>query len=156
MADQPAPTFNLSEAHAYFSTELFSIAWEYIEQADVRSPEEDMTMLHMAMASLWHWSQRDDMTFENMSVGHWQVSRVYNLLKQPNNARTYGLMALRYAENLEPFFKAYAYETLARAEMQAGNRVIMLVYLDKAKEFGNLIEEEEDRTLLFKYLSSIK
>lgn len=156
MQDQPSPTFNINEAHEYFATELFSIAWEYIEQADQRSPEEDMTMLHMAMASLWHWSQRDDMTFENMSVGHWQVSRVYNLLKQPNNARTYGLMALRYAENLEPFFKAYAYETLARAEMQAGNRVIMLVYLEKAKEFGNLIQEEEDKTLLFKYLSSIK
>ena len=46
------PTFNLNEAHIHFSTELFSIAWEYIEQADERSPEEDMTMLQMAMASL--------------------------------------------------------------------------------------------------------
>lgn len=150
------PTFSLYEAHTFFSTELFSITWEYIEQADQRSPEEDMTMLHMAIASLWHWSQRPDAQPANLSVGNWQVSRVYNLLKQPNNARTYGLLALKYAEGLDPFFKAYAYEALARSEMQANNRVIMHVYLEKAKEFGNLIEDEEDRTLLFKYLSSIK
>jgi len=150
------PTFNLNEAHVYFSTELFSETWEYIQQADERSPEEDMTMLHMAIASLWHWMQRPDLQAENLSVGYWQVSRVYNLLKQPHNARTYGLLSLKHGEGLDPFFKAYAYETLARAEMQAGNRVVMNVYLEKSKELLPLIEEEEDRVLLLKYLSSIK
>jgi hypothetical protein len=150
------PAFNLNEAHIYFSTELFTTTWEYIEQADQRSADEDMTMLHIAIASLWHWTQREDVKPENLSVGHWQVSRVYNLIKQPHNARTYGLLALKYAEGLQPFFKAYAYETLARAEMQAGNRVIMMVYLEKANELLTLIQEEEDRTLLLKYLSTIK
>ena len=154
MAHQP--TFNLNEAHIYFSAELFNTTWEYIEQADQRSPEEDMMMLHVTIASLWHWTQREDVTAKNLSVGYWQISRVYNLIKQPNNARTYGLLALKHAEGLEPFFKAYAYETLARAEMQSGNRVIMMVYLEKANEMVKLIEEEEDRTLLLKDLSSIK
>ncbi len=150
------PTFNLNEAHIYFSTELFSTTWEYIEQADQRSIEEDITMLHIAIASLWHWTQREDVKAENLSVGYWQVSRVYSLIKQPHNARTYGLLALKHAEGLEPFFRAYAYESLARAEMQSGNRVIMMVYLEKANELSKLIEDEEDRTLLLKYLSSIK
>jgi hypothetical protein len=150
------PTFNIHAAHNYFSTELFSIAWEYIEQADERTAEEDLTMLHMAIASLWHWTQRADVQAENLSVGHWQVSRVYNLLKQPHNARTYGLLALKYAEGLDPFFKAYAYETLARAEMQAGNRVIMNAYIEKSKELVSQLKQEEDRVLLLKYLSSIK
>ena len=154
MAD--LPTFNLKEAHIYFSTELFGTTWEYIEQADQRSPEEDMTMLHNAIASLWHWTQREDVTVENLSVGYWQISRVYNLIKQPNNARNYGLLALKYAEGLGAFFKAYAYETLARAEMQSGNRVIMLVYLEKANEMAKLIDDEQDRLLLMKYLASIK
>jgi len=154
MAD--LPTFNLKEAHIYFSTELFGTTWEYIEQADQRSPEEDMAMLHIAITSLWHWTQREDVTAANLSVGYWQVSRVYNLIKQPENARTYGLLALNYAEGLEPFFKAYAYETLARAEMLSGNRVIMLVYLEKANEMAKLIDQEEDRALLMNYLSSIK
>ena len=150
------PLFKLNEAHAYFSTELFNTTWEYIEQADQRSVDEDMSMLHTAIASLWHWSQREDVTPENLSVGYWQVSRVYNLIKQPHNARTYGLLALKYTEGLEPQFKAYAYETLARAEMLVGNRVIMLVYLEKINEQLQLIEGEDDRALLQKYLSSIK
>jgi hypothetical protein len=150
------PTFNLNEAHVFFSTDLFNTTWEYIEQADTRSPEENMTMLHMAIASLWHWTQREDVSAENLSVGYWQVSRVYNLLRQPHNARTYGRLAMQSAEELEPFFKAYAYETLARAEMLTGNRVVMLVYLEKAHQMAALIDDEEDRQFLLRDLATIK
>ncbi len=146
------PTFDLELAHQYFSAEYFNQTWEYMEQADERSSEENMSMLHTAIASLWHWTQRADLQPENLSVSYWQVSRVYCLIKQPNNARTYGLQALKYAENLEPFFKGYAYETLARAEMMSGNRVIMLVYLEKAKAMAEQVEEEEDQQLLLKDL----
>lgn len=150
------PTFDIDIAHQYFSVEYFNKTWEYIEKADGRSTEDNMAMLHMAIASLWHWTQREDVKPENLSVGYWQVSRVYNLIQQPNNARRYGLLALRYAENLEPFFKAYAYETLARAEMMSGNRVIMLVYLEKANSMAEQIEDREDRQLLLKDLETIK
>lgn len=150
------PTFNLNETHVYFSTELFTTTREYIDQADGRTPEEELTMLHMAIASLWHWTQREDVKPENLSVGYWQVSRVYNLLHQPHNAHTYGLLALKSAQELAPLFKAYAYETLARAEMLCANRVIMMVYLEKAQKMAELITEEADRQLLYKYLSTIK
>jgi len=150
------PTFNLNEAHEYFSAELFNTTWEYIEQADERSAEEEMTMLHLAVASLWHWSQREDVKPQNLCVGCWQVSRVYNLLRQPDNARTYGLLALKHADGLDAFFKAYAYETLARAEMQAGNRKGMTGYLEQAKKIGALIEDQEDKQLLLKDLATIK
>lgn len=115
-----------------------------------------MAMLHTAIASLWHWSQREDATPENLSVGYWQVSRVYNLIKQPNNARMYGLHALKHAKDLGAFLKGYAYETLARAEMGSGNRVAMYYYLDKAREMAEQITDEEDRRLLLKDLESIK
>jgi len=150
------PSFNVNEAHQYFSVEYFTKTWEYIEKADHRSTEDNITMLHTAIASLWHWTQRDDVKPENLSVGYWQVSRVYNLIQQPNNARTYGLLSLKYANKLEPFFKAYAYETLARAEMQSNNRVIMMVYLEKAHKIVELIKNEEDRKLLLKDLESIR
>ena len=149
-------SLNLNEAHEYFSAEYFNRTWDYIEKADQLSTEENMAMLHMAMASLWHWTQREDVTAENLSVGYWQVSRVYNLIKQPNNARTYGLLSLKYAEGLEPFFLAYAYETLARAEMQTNNRVVMRVYLDKAYRMAEQVESQEDRQLLLKDIESIK
>jgi len=154
MSDDVA-SFNIKEAHVYFSQKAFNTAWEYIEKEDHRAPEEGLTMLHTAIASLWHWTQREDVTAKNLSVGYWQVSRVFNLIKQPNNARTYGLLALKHAEDLEPFFKAYAYETLARAEMQAGNRVIMMVYLEKAQAMTKLVNEDEERQLLLKHLESI-
>ena len=149
------PSFKLNDAHIHFSTECFNKTWEYIEKADGRSIEDNMTMLHTAIASLWHWAQREDVKPENLSVGYWQISRVYNLIRQPNNARTYGLLALKYAKGLAPFLRAYAYETLARAEMQSGNRVIMLVYLDKAHKMVELIEDEENKQLVLKDLKSI-
>jgi len=148
--------FNVKEAHEYFSTEYFNQTWELIEKAELRSIEENMTMLHTAIVSLWHWTQREDVTAENLAIGYWQVSRVYNLIKQPNNARTYGLLSLRHAKELAPFYKAHAYETLARAEMQANNRVIMKVYLDKAHDMAKQIESEEDRELLLKDLETIQ
>jgi hypothetical protein len=149
-------SFDINEGHVYFSTRAFNRVWDYIEQGDQRSADEDLMMLHTAIASLWHWTQREDVKPENLSIGYWQVSRVFNLLKQPNNARTYGLQALKYAKGLEPFHKAYAYETLARAEMLANNRVVMMVYLEKAREMTDLVAEAEDKQLLLKDLESIQ
>lgn len=149
-------SFNINEAHVYFSTRSFNTTWQYIEQVDQRSPEENMAMLHTAIVSLWHWTQREDVKHENLSVGYWQISRVYNLIKQPHNARTYGLLALKYARELAPFFKAYAYETLARAEMLCDNRAIMLVYLERARRMAELVEDEEDKQLLLNDLASIQ
>ena len=147
--------FNIAEAHAYFSTEYFNQAWDYIEKAGKRTPEDNLTMLHLAIASLFHWTQRQDVRPENLTVGYWQVSRVYNLIKQPHNARTYGLLSLQYAKELGPFYQAYAYETLARAEMLCDNRVIMLVHLEKARSLAAQVAEEDDRKLLLRDLETI-
>jgi hypothetical protein len=149
-------SFNINEGHIYFSTEAYNYTWEYMEQADGRSADEDLTMLHTAIASLWHWSHREDVNAANLAVGYWQVSRVFNLLKQPTNARTYGLLALSHAKELDAFFKAYAYETLARAEMLEGNRVAMMNYLEKAHAVTKLVKKEEDQQLLLRDLSTIK
>src|SRR5512134_108903 len=132
MAD--TPNFDIQQAHKYFSADCFNKTWDNIDKDGNRSIEESMEMLHTAIASLWHWTQREDVTSKNLSIGYWQVSRVYCLIKQPNNARRYGLLALQYAKELSPFFKGYAYETLARAEMIANSRVIMMVYLEKARD----------------------
>ena len=147
--------FNIAEAHAHFSTEYFNQAWDYIEKAGKRSPEDNLTMLHLAIASLWHWSQRTDVQPENLAVGYWQVSRVYNLIKQPHNARTYGLLSLQHAKDLKPFFQAYAYETLARAEMLCNNRVIMLVHLEKARALAAQIKDEDNRQMVLRDLETI-
>jgi len=154
MAD--IPHFDIHEAQQYFSTDCFNRTWDYIDKDSHRSDEENMEMVHSAMASLWHWSQREDVKPENLSVGYWLVSRVYNLIKQPHNARTYGMKALQYAKELSPFYQGYAYETLARAEMILSNRFIMTVHLDKARALLEQIENEEERRLLLKDLETIR
>jgi hypothetical protein len=147
--------FDITAAHKHFSAENFNRAWELIEKGD-RTDEDNLAMLHTAIASLWHWSQREDASAKKLSVGYWQVSRVYNLIEQPSLARAYGLQSLKYAASLDPFYKGYAYETLARAEMQSDNRVIMRHYLEKAFEMLGLVEDEENKKLLLKDLETIR
>ena len=86
MSDKPH--FDISAVHRYFSTMCFNKTWEFIDNPH-RSPDEELVMLQTAMTSLWHWSQREDATPQNLSVGNWQVSRVYALLGQADNARKY-------------------------------------------------------------------
>jgi len=150
------PNFDIQQAHKYFSAECFNTTWEFIDKAGDPSALDNMEMLHTAIASLWHWSQRADATSENLSVGHWLVSRVYCLLKQPHNARAYGLLALKHAKELAPFYKGYAYETLARAEMIVNNRVVMKTHLEKAHEMLALVTDEEDKQLLARDLETIR
>lgn len=154
MAD--SPDFEIQQAHKYFSVDCFNKAWDHMDKDGSRSDEENMEMLHTAIASLWHWTQREDVAAKSLSIGYWQVARVYCLIGQPNNARRYGLMSLHYAKELPPFFKGYAYEALARAEMIANNRVVMKVYLEKAREMLDQVQEAEDRRILAKDLESIK
>lgn len=153
MADKP--NFDIQQAHKYFSADCFNKTWTLVDKDGTRSTEESMEMLHTAIASLWHWGQREDVTHQNLSVGYWQVSRVYCLIGQPHNARRYGLLSLEYAKELLPFYKGYAYETLARAEMVADKRVIMNTYLEKARDILEQIEEKEDREILEKDLETI-
>jgi len=153
MADKP--NFDIQQAHKYFSAHCFNEAWDHIDKDGNRSTEENMEMLHIAIASLWHWTQRKDVTPKNLSIGYWQVSRVYCLIEQPINARRYGLLSLQFARELSPLLKGYAYETLARAEMIANKRVIMKEYLEKAHEMLDQVEDEEDRQVLKKDLETI-
>lgn len=153
MAD--TPNFDIQQAHKYFSTDCFNKTWDNMDKDGGRSTEENIEMLHTAIASLWHWSQRNDVTPKNLAIGYWQVSRVYCLIKQPHNARRYGLLSHQYSKDQSPFLRGYAYETLARAEMIANKRVIMREYLAKAHQMLEQIEDEEDKKILSKDLETI-
>ena len=153
MSDKP--DFDTAAVHRYFSATCFNKTWEFIDHPN-RGPDEELAILQTAMASLWHWSQREDATPQNLSVGNWQVSRVYCLLGQADNARRYAEVSLKLAEGCEPFYAAFAYEALARAEMVAGNKAKMQEYLEKAFTLAEKIEDEEDKQVLMGDLGSIK
>lgn len=150
------PDFDLTSAHKFFSANCFNKTWDYIDNLARDAKDGDM-MLMLAMASLWHWTQREDCTGQNLSVGYWQVSRVFALLGQADNARHFGQMSLDLAKSnsLAPFYVGYAYEALARAESIAGNNTKIEEYLAEAQRWANQVTEVDDKQLLVKDLNTI-
>jgi hypothetical protein len=151
------PDFDLFSAHKYFAAQCFNQTWDYIDKPARTKSEED-SMLRLSLASLWHWTQREDCTPTNLSVGYWQVSRVFSLLQQADNARHYGELCLEVSqkEGVLPFYLGYAYEALARAELVAGNRGKMADYLVQAQHTITLISDAEEKKMLLKDLETIR
>ena len=151
------PEFDTAAAHKYFSAECFNRAWDLIEKKN-RSAKDDATMLSLTMASLWHWTQREDCTAENLSVAYWQISRVFALLHQPDNARNYGEMCLEVSRDpsLPPYCLGYAFEALARAAMLAVDQPKMQEYIHEAKAISEKMKDPEARKMLLTDLETIK
>lgn len=145
---------NLETAHRYFSANCFNHAWELLDKPH-RSPADNDDMLQSSLASLWHWSQRSDCTTKELSIGCWQVSRVYCVLKQCENSHRYAEMAVKYAADQPPFYLAYAYEALARAEAVAGSRGKAHYFLVRSQELTQQIEDQAERNLILADLKSI-
>jgi hypothetical protein len=151
------PECDLSQANKYFSAACFNSTWDLINKSD-RTPKEDEQMLLTSMTSAWHWTQREDCQPTNMAIAYWQIARVYAQLKQVENARRYGQLCLDVSqgEDVEPVYKGFAYEALARAEMVAGERKQMQHYLEQAFRVAALVTDEEDKQLLIADLETIQ
>ncbi|MGE5139406.1 MAG: hypothetical protein ACM3JD_08105 [Rudaea sp.] len=152
-----SPDFDLESAHRYFSADCFNAAWDLIDKSQ-RTPEEDEELVRLCFASQFHWSKRPDVTDTNRSIGYWQASRVYALLRQAENARRYGRLCFEASrkDGVEPFYLAYACEALARAEAVAGNRNAAQDYIERARLLAEKVDDEEDRKRLLDDLNSIQ
>ena len=150
------PEFDLDAANRYFSAECFNRAWDLMLKAN-RTPEEDQQMIRLSLASHWHWTQREDCTTTNASIGYWQTSRIYALLGQADNARRYGQLCLAASqgEGILPFYLGYAYEALARAESVAGNREKTAEYLREARRVAETMPNPEAKKQLLGDLDTI-
>ena len=151
------PDFDIVAAHKFFSAECFNRAWDYIDKP-VRTQREADMMLSLSLASLWHWTQREDCTPTNLSIGYWQVSRAYALLQQAESARRYGELCLEAsrAEGGLPFFQGYAYEALARAERVAGDQDRMENYLIQAHQVAASLTDPEEKKQMLHDLATIR
>jgi hypothetical protein len=149
-----APSFDVTAAHRRFSVDCFHQAWALIEKPD-RTPEEDEAMLRLGQASLWHWTQREDCTEANRSIGTWQVSRIHAILGRAGEARRYGRLCLEQSRGASPFLRGYAHEALARAERLAGNDALAEQHLAEAAKLAAEVEDVEDRELLLGDLAGL-
>jgi hypothetical protein len=115
-------------------------------------------MLRLSLASLWHWSQREDCTPTSWSIGYWQVSRVFALLRQADNARHYGQLCLKASqeEGVLPFYLGYAYEALARAEAVAENLEKTEQFLIQAHQVAATLPDPKEKKQLLKDLATIR
>jgi hypothetical protein len=150
------PSFDLAVTHKYFSANCFNQAWDLMDKPN-RTPDEDERMLRLAMTSLWHWTQRFDCTPENLSVGYWQLSRIYVLMSQPENARHYAQLCFQVsqADGTPLYCLGFAFEALARTEMAAGNRFEMQNFLQKARQIAERITDAEEQKMLLDDLKTI-
>jgi hypothetical protein len=148
---------DLAKAHRFFSGDCYNRAWGFIDKSN-RTPLDDQEMIFLAMASLWHWTQREDCTPTNLSIGYWQLSRVYAVLGQAENARRYARLCLDCSRNggVAPFYLGYAFEAMARAESVAQNLVEMQKYLEEAQRLAARVNDEADRDQLLADLDTVR
>ena len=150
------PTFDVDASHRYFSVHCFNQAWVLLDKSE-GTPEEDEQMIRLSLTSHWHWTQREDCTPNNVSAAYWQTSRIYAVLGQAGNARRYARLCLEASQrdDVAPFYLAYAYEALARAELVADNPRRMASCLDQARRIADTVPDEETRQWLLDDLSAI-
>ena len=151
----PSAALDLAAAHRHFPASCFNGVRELIDKPN-RSPDEDRLMVSMCHASLYHWQQRPDCTSRSLSIGYWQLSRVYALLGEADNARKYGRLCLAHSQNEEPFYLGYAYEALTRAEFLAGNRAVAEEGLTLARLQAAKVIDAGEREMLRKDLETLK
>jgi hypothetical protein len=155
MAD--TPDFDVAAAHKHFSVECFNKAWELMDKVE-RTDNDNEEMIRLSLASHWHWTQREDCNETNLSIGYWQTSRVYAMLAQGDNARSYAerCLAVSQGEGILPVYLGYAYEALARAESVAGDRGKMEKYLGEARRVAETMPNPEAKQRLLDDLNTIK
>jgi hypothetical protein len=158
----PIPV-DAAAAHRRFAPVCFNRAWELLDKAD-RSDAENEELLVIAHASLWHWLQRPEATKENLSVGHWLVSRVSSVCGLTDSAVLHAQRAIGFSESLSPFYRAYAYEALARAfsslpqsTSRTGRSPVSAEdALRTAKEFARTVTDPEEQKLLTSDLKAVE
>lgn len=150
------PEFDLEKAHHFFAADCFNRSWDYIDKSS-RTAEDDLAMLLLSMASLWHWTQRKNVTPTNLSIGYWQVSRVYAQLGQVENARLYGQYCLQESQKdgVPPFYLGYASEALVRAEFVSGNVEQGKGYLSLATAACEKVSDAKEKKMLLKDLETL-
>lgn len=143
--------------HEAFSADCFNTCWTLIDKAD-RSPEDVEDMVLLASASLWHWKQRTDCKPFNLSIGYWQLSRVYALANQYETARLFGQRCLKVgqANALPSFYIGYAYEALARAEILHKDMQQARALLAHARDELEKVTDKDERDPLEADLTALE
>lgn len=119
------------ELHKKIAIETNGKAWSLLEK-ERRSPEEDLLLIEAAYTSLYHWQ----------------------IAGTAVHAQKCLKITLAHPETMADFDFAYAHEGMARAlalnnELQKASE-----YLQQAREWGEKIQNPEDRQIYISDLNS--
>jgi len=135
------------QVHRFWSAEFFNLAWDFLEKPD-RTHEDDLKMIAVAQASYTHWLLREDVQPVNRSVGLWQLSRVYASVGSPQESLRYAEACWAISLDLEPFYKGYAAEAMARAKLLGHHEVEARTWLHEAETQLASVDDPEGNPLL--------
>ena len=142
--------------HRSMAASCFNKTWEYLRKSEL-SAEEAEEMVHASHASFWHWTQVEDHTPLNISIGTWQLARVYAVARLPERAEYFAQRCIEVGENndLFPYFVGYGYEAKARAKALQGDGQAAQNLISKAKRLADQVQELDDRMVLLDDLKAI-
>lgn len=140
--------------HKKLSADCFNRAWELLDKK-TRTKEDDERMISLAHASLAHWRMREDCKDHHLSIGYWQISRVYAVLGQGSNAERYAGLCLHASGKEPPFYLAYAHEALARAALVNKKRELFDSHLAEAKALAAKVSDADEKKMLADDLASL-
>lgn len=146
----------LGKAHRHFSAGNFNAAWDLIDLPG-RSPAQNDDLLLTAMASLWHWTRREDCGPRHRSIGWWQCSRAAVLAGHAALALHCGERCLSEAalDGGAPFYVGFGHEAVARAAAAAGDGPRRDEHLALARRQAALVEDAGERGMLEADLTTI-
>ena len=136
-----------AETHRATAVQTHGETWELLEKTD-RTPMDNELMIHTAHTSCYHWLRVGKVV--NHQRGEWLISRVYATLGLGDTAVRHARKCaeLTYAnpDEMADFDHAFALEALARSHAIAGEAILATQYRIQAKEAGEVIQDEGDRT----------
>jgi len=142
--------YSLSEAHLHFAKTINGEVWGLLEKTD-RSKDEDEQMIAAAFASYYHWLSAG--TIVNRQRGEYMIAKSYLATGNFVEALTHATHCLEltdeYPQEMADFDLAFAYELFARVNSACDNREIAAEYQEKAAAAGEMIKDQEDRTIFF-------
>jgi hypothetical protein len=140
--------------HRKIGGALFNYTWSLLDKKRRTKADID-EMIHAAHASRYHWGRGG--TPLNVSIGEWQLSRVYAVVGRAEPATYHARRALEIARRhrLGRFYLAYAYEALARAAAVSGERRTRNRYLREARRIGATVRDRDDRRMLLEDLATV-
>ena len=143
--------------HKQLAVDCFNKVWDILDIND-RTESEAEEMVHLCHSSFWNWTQVEDHTQQNLSIGYWQLSRVYSEVGNGEQALHYAKRCLTISNEAElaPFYVSYAYEALARAHSILKQTEQVEKNLTLANKFRYLVEDVESKKLLEVDLENIK